>query len=289
MIGDTMAFMFIVCCFILIVSSIFTTLYQDVNPDKFGGLAKTARNLFDASIGNYGYDDMGDRELSFSILQIIFVFFGNILLMNYLIAILSTTYENMKQTGIFKYKVNLYQYCERFMIAFEDKAYGEMVLHPPPVSYASTILLPFVFSSFLMRYISLAFSYMMHWLENIVFVFSFTLFEVSLAPVAYVKVWFNLLLNSMGLLKTIVNCLAWTVLGLPMTVFLLLRDGAFLLWILCYHQGCRFGKVDELDEEEVNPDVRERVYNQTRSTVIALYKRIKKHIAGEGAIMDEER
>jgi hypothetical protein len=79
------------------------------------------------------------------------------------------------------------------------------------------------------------------------------------------------------------------VLGLPMTVFLLLRDGAFLLWILCYHQGCRFGKVDELDEEEVNPDVRERVYNQTRSTVIALYKRIKKHIAGEGGIMDEER
>lgn len=39
---------------------------------------------------------MGDRELSFSVLQVIFVFFGNILLMNYLIAILSTTYENMK-------------------------------------------------------------------------------------------------------------------------------------------------------------------------------------------------
>jgi hypothetical protein len=51
---------------------------------------------------------MDDRILSFSILLIIYVFFGNILLMNYLIAILSTTYENMKQTGIFKYKVNLY-------------------------------------------------------------------------------------------------------------------------------------------------------------------------------------
>jgi hypothetical protein len=96
MIGDTIAFMFIVCCFILIMSSVFTTLYQDIRPDKFGGLALTARALFDASIGNYDYDDMGDRELSFSVLQIVFVFFGNILLMNYLIAILSTTYENMK-------------------------------------------------------------------------------------------------------------------------------------------------------------------------------------------------
>lgn len=39
MIGDTLAFMFIVCCFILIMSSVFTTLYQDTNPDKYGGLA----------------------------------------------------------------------------------------------------------------------------------------------------------------------------------------------------------------------------------------------------------
>lgn len=51
MIGDTLAFMFIVCCFILIVSSVFTTLYQDVNPDKYGGLAISARYLFDAAIG----------------------------------------------------------------------------------------------------------------------------------------------------------------------------------------------------------------------------------------------
>jgi hypothetical protein len=51
MIGDTLAFMFIVCCFILIVSSVFTTLYQDVNPEKYGGLAISARYLFDAAIG----------------------------------------------------------------------------------------------------------------------------------------------------------------------------------------------------------------------------------------------
>ncbi len=103
-----MAFMFIMACFILIMSSIFTTLYQDVNPDKFGGLTTSARQLFDAAIGQYDYKEMGERELSFSVLLIVYVFFGNILLMNYLIAILSTTYENMKQTGIFKYKVNLY-------------------------------------------------------------------------------------------------------------------------------------------------------------------------------------
>jgi hypothetical protein len=51
MIGDTLSFMFIVCCFILIMASVFTTLYQDTNPDKYGGLALTVRTLFDAAIG----------------------------------------------------------------------------------------------------------------------------------------------------------------------------------------------------------------------------------------------
>jgi hypothetical protein len=55
MIGDTLSFMFIVSCFLLIMVSIFTTLYQDTNPEKYGGLAPTLRTLFDATIGNYDF------------------------------------------------------------------------------------------------------------------------------------------------------------------------------------------------------------------------------------------
>ena len=90
------------------MASVFTTLYQDVNPTKYGGLAISVRYLFDAAIGQFDFSDMGDRYLSHSILLMCHVFFSNILLLNYLIAILSTTYENMKETGIFKYKSNLY-------------------------------------------------------------------------------------------------------------------------------------------------------------------------------------
>lgn len=50
MIGDTISFLFLVSCFILIMASIFTTLYQDTNPDKYGGLAKTVRTLFNAVV-----------------------------------------------------------------------------------------------------------------------------------------------------------------------------------------------------------------------------------------------
>ncbi len=96
MVEDTIAFIFIVACFITIMSSIFTTLYQDINAEKFGSLTTTVRTLFDAALAVYDYNDMGGRTLSYSILIIFHVFFSNVLLLNYLIAILSTTYDNMK-------------------------------------------------------------------------------------------------------------------------------------------------------------------------------------------------
>jgi hypothetical protein len=77
------------------MASVFTTLYQDTNPGNFGTLSLTIRTLFNASLANYDYE-MPGREVSYSALMVFHVFFANILLMNYLIAILSTTYEIMK-------------------------------------------------------------------------------------------------------------------------------------------------------------------------------------------------
>ncbi len=50
MIGDTLSFLFIVSCFILIMSSIFATLYQDNYPEKYGGLGKTVTTLFNGVV-----------------------------------------------------------------------------------------------------------------------------------------------------------------------------------------------------------------------------------------------
>lgn len=187
--------------------------------------------------------------MSYSVLMMFHVFFANILLMNYLIAILSTTYDNMKQTGIFKYKVNLYQYCERFMKAFDDRSYGEIVLHPPPVSFLSAMMIPFLVSSVAMRYISKSFSYMMYWLENIFFIIGYLVFEIVIVPLAYLKIWFNFIKNSMGVLNLITNCFIWLCIGIPTILFLAARDLYYLIKILCYHNGCRYGKEDELQEE----------------------------------------
>jgi hypothetical protein len=92
------------------MSSIFATLYQDNHPEKYGGLAKTVKTLFNGVVAQYSYDDdqMKGRVISHSVLTVFHVFFTNIILMNYLIAILSSTYGKMKESGIFSFKVNLY-------------------------------------------------------------------------------------------------------------------------------------------------------------------------------------
>lgn len=123
------------------------------------------------------------------------------------------------------------------MIAFEDESYGEIVLHPPPVSYMSTVMVLFIWNSTVMKYVTKMFSYLMHWIENLFFIFGFIMFEGALAPLAYIKIWINIIANSMSLLKTIMNCIAWAIMGLPMMIFLILRDSFYLTRILFAHQG----------------------------------------------------
>ena len=52
------------------------------------------------------------------------VFMSHILLLNYLIAILSESYNVMQESGIFLYKVYLYQYCERYMVGLANDKFG---------------------------------------------------------------------------------------------------------------------------------------------------------------------
>ena len=249
----------------------------------------TVRTLFDAALAVYDYDGMGDRELSHSILIIGHVFFANILLMNYLIAILSTTYENMKQSGIFKYKVNLYQYCERYMIAFENRYYGEMILHPPPLSYMSAVMLFFLPCKKFSANLGIKFSKLMFWIENTVFISIFIAFEIAIAIPTYLKIWFNILKSSVGVFGTIVNCLIWAVAGIPWSFFLVFRDTYYLIKILKFHDGCR-SRTEDIVELEIPMETKIRVYNETRLTVINVYKWLRNTIkqVSNGANDEEE-
>jgi len=55
MLGATMSFIFIACCYLALASTVFTMLFGGVEPEKFEFLSLSIRSLFDAMLTN-GYE-----------------------------------------------------------------------------------------------------------------------------------------------------------------------------------------------------------------------------------------
>ena len=159
--------------------------------------------------------------------------------MNFLIAILSYTFENMQQISIFKYKVNVYKYCERYLIAFDDPSFGEFVIHAPPICLFTSIMIPFILVRPIMPKVTKVFSYMIYWIENVIFVVLFLFYEIVLLPVVFAKTFLNIITCSVGLFTIMFQCMLWLFSGLFFAMFLIARDIFYLIKILSMHQGCR--------------------------------------------------
>ena len=160
------------------------------------------------------------------ILTNIFVFMFNVLLLNFLIGIMSTTYEAMLGSGSFMFKVNLYNYCERYLIAYLNEAYGELVLHAAPVSILTTplMILSFMLPEKFMISVSKFFSYMMFWLENCIFLIFFIVFEILLIVPVYFKNVFVIAWASLGLFTTFFNVVIWIFTGLFISFYIAATD-----------------------------------------------------------------
>ena len=124
MVIDTMSFFFIVISYLIVASAIFTTIFQDINTSLYGNFTISLRTMFDGLMGSYGYKGFGEYEMLHMVMLWTHIFISNILLLNYLIAILSESYARMLDQGIFLYKVLIYQYCERYMVGLANKKYG---------------------------------------------------------------------------------------------------------------------------------------------------------------------
>jgi hypothetical protein len=61
MFDDTISFIILVSCFVIIMASVFTTLYQDENPILYGSLSRSIRSLFDAALAVYEHTAVEKR------------------------------------------------------------------------------------------------------------------------------------------------------------------------------------------------------------------------------------
>jgi len=107
MIIKAMTFICLTISYIIVMIPIFQILFQR-HSVVYANFLITARTLFDAMIGAYAFHVIGEDENFHAIVLVIHVFIANIYLLNYLIAILSTVYEEMAELGDFAYKSSRY-------------------------------------------------------------------------------------------------------------------------------------------------------------------------------------
>ena len=146
-------------------------------------------------LGNYGYSVVGEDDDLHAATLVLHIFIANIFLLNYLIAILATVYEEMADMGLFAYGSNKYQYIERYLNAMKDEwGYAELVVHPPPINYLSVLLMLSIFRNQWMLKASQIFSKTVFWLENCLFFITKMLVdELLLIPLIYLKLIKNIL------------------------------------------------------------------------------------------------
>ena len=243
MLYDTLSFIFLLACYMLITTSIFTALFLDASPDghensdKYGNLWFSFKSLYAAFIGEFDFKVEENYELSFSILMIIHVFIANIFLLNYLVAILSTVYEYMFYGGEFSYKANMYRYIEKYSIPDENKkGRGEVVMHPPPINILSYfIVLPFICKGSWMKGAGACFSKLIYWIENVFFIFMFSGGLSILFPLLFIKIIIDILRKS-AFRHMLFFLIIWIIISPLFFVYLVFKDTFFFIQLLCVQQ-----------------------------------------------------
>lgn len=173
MVTAAVTFLFITFCYLIMMVPVFGTLFQEQTINYVDPI-QTMLTMWDVMItgGGIYFSDDNPYKTENDIWMLFHVLLSNVFLLNYLVAILATVYEDMLEKGDFAYKSNKYMYIERFYIPMMDQwGYTELVVHPPPMNYISALLLFTVFKNGMMLRSSEVISRSIFWLENIYYIF----------------------------------------------------------------------------------------------------------------------
>jgi hypothetical protein len=83
-----------------------------------------------------------------------------------------------------------------------------------------------------MRAVSGCFSKVIFWIENLLYIFSFLVYEIFLVPVIFLKVFFNII-RMAGILMFLPLLIVWVIVGPALLIFDVFKDTGYFLATLC--------------------------------------------------------
>lgn len=257
-------------------------------------MSLSLRTLFDTMLGNYSKQSLSRNDETHTILIMIHLIISNVFLLNYLVAILSSAYEYMKDFGEFDFKATRYAYVERYQKAFLNKqGYAELVIQPAPLNILNIILIPFAFVPDSFQSKAEVFSKLMFWFENLFFLILLLVYSILLVPLIFFKMLYNFF-RSMKLLTFLIFSIVWVIIGFLALPFYVIRDMAYLTIIFCSYND----ENDQSKEKEFEDHKQDKImiYNEIIDVMKAslhyakIHRRLNRgqeYIDGYGAIEED--
>lgn len=229
MMVDAVTFICIVISYLLLMTPVCMILMQEMS-SFYNTFMSSLFALWDATIG--GPSLGGNMHLLYISVSIFHATLANVYLLNYLIAILSTVYEEMLEKGNFGPMSNKYMYIERYLIPMKDPwGFAELVVHPPPINYLTVLLIPFAFSDKSMVKGAYWFSLLIFWIENLYYIFEKLLYELILVPFVFFRTIFNVI-KVANFFNGIYIITLWIFLGLFYLIYCVGQDMFYFIKLL---------------------------------------------------------
>ena len=274
MVSSMMTFILMIAFYFVMVSPFYEQIFQTETIQAENSFF-IYRGMVDNLFGVFFFIEKPTYKYLWQFFILLNVLLANVFLLNYLVAILSTTYGQSEEQGDFAYKQNKYKYIERFSNAMKDEnGYSELVVLPPPVNFLIILLMPAMIKKQNMQRSSATFSKFIFWLENIIYVLALLMYELILVPIIYFALIVRIVKASPNFFA-IPLVIGWALCGLFYLLYCVCLDiFNFLKILVDYKEEGDENTIKDLEDELQDKIV---IYNEVIDTLRAIMNIFRYH------------
>ena len=140
MVGDVFKFLAIWSVLLALLASVASLLFGSI--PKYSTFKNVLLTMFGTGLGSYDLADFTDHELkaeSGEVLTILAVIINNVVLLNFIIAILADTYSKLSSQSLGLYYDGI---ISRIPVYEDDSRYGALIVGTPPCNSLAIVLIP---------------------------------------------------------------------------------------------------------------------------------------------------
>jgi hypothetical protein len=272
MIYETFYFLIIFLCYLLIMTTVFYMIFGGVNYNDLKNIGLALNWIYDATMGSISHpSDLGIYDLVHRFFLALHVLASNLILLNYLVAILSTVYNLLNQEEnkrLFACRSFIYYYSKRLSNAMIDMKYGDYILIMPPFNPLLLFSLVFVFKDNAHVWIMNKIRFIYFLIVSLISAFFLMIYYILISPVMYVKLLFNSLLTNNSAFNKIIVIVIWFFLGPLIMIVLIIIDLKNYAKVLANNYSFDDKKVDQKENE--NKFIHQEVFNEMKILINSL-------------------